>query len=197
MIVILIILIICTVFSNIMLLFFFREYRLCRLELDLLKQTAEWRIIMQTKDWILLLVPIFCNGRIIFILQKIFENRQITRTIKSEYASLLRQKIDLSLELHAKATRLANEENEENGEIINETIKQYVNSTLDVYYYYVQNKIVFETFESHMEHMATLILELTKCSQQTEMNLVEFCTIVNKIRDELMEMKKECIKLHF
>ena len=49
MIVILIILIICTVFSNIMLLFFFREYRLCRLEIDLLKQTAEWSMCENRK----------------------------------------------------------------------------------------------------------------------------------------------------
>ena len=152
---------------------------------------------MELKDWILLLVPIFCNGIIIFILQKIFEKRQITRTIKFEYASLLRQKIDLSLELHAKATRLSNEDNEENVTIVNETIQQYVNSTLDVYYYYVQNKIVFESFDSHMEHIAALIMDLTKCIHQKEINLMEFCSIINKIRDELMVLKKECIKLHF
>lgn len=152
---------------------------------------------MGTKDWILLLVPIFCNGVIIFILQKIFEKKQITRTIKFEYASLLRQKIDLSLELHAKATRLANEGNNENDNIINETIQQYVNSVLDVYYYYVQNKIVFKSFEKQMEQMAVLVLELTKCSHQKEINLVEFSSIFNKIRDELMVIKKGCIKLHF
>lgn len=152
---------------------------------------------MESKDWILLLVPIFCNGIIIFILQKIFEKRQITRTIKFEYASILRQKIDLSLELHAKATRLSNEGNEENGTIVNETIQQYVNSTLDVYYYYVQNKIVFEAFDNHIEHIAALIMELTKCSHQKEINLMEFSIIFNKIRDELMILKKECIKLHF
>ena len=152
---------------------------------------------MESKDWILLLVPIFCNGIIIFILQKIFEKRQITRTIKSEYASILRQKIDLSLALHAKATRLSNEGNEENGTIVNETIQQYVNGTLDVYYYYVQNKIVFEAFDNHMEHIAALVMELTKCSHQKEINLMEFSIIFNKIRDELMILKKECIKLHF
>ncbi len=32
---------------------------------------------MGTKDWILLLVPIFCNGVIIFILQKIFEKKRL------------------------------------------------------------------------------------------------------------------------
>lgn len=152
---------------------------------------------MEAKDWIILLVPIFCNGIVIFILQKIFENRQITRTIKFEYASLIRQKIDLSLELHAKATRLVNEGNEENGNILNETIQQYVNSTLDVYYYYVQNKIMFRSFDNHMKHIAALVLELTKCSQSKEINLLEFSQIFNKIRDELMILKKECIELHF
>lgn len=152
---------------------------------------------MEAKDWILLLVPIFCNGIIIFILQKIFEKRQITRTIKFEYASLLRQKIDLSLELHARATRLANERNNENGNMLNETIQQYVNSALDVYYYYVQNKIVFKSFDNHMEQVAALVLELTKCSHQKEINLVEFSSVFNKIRDELMALKEDCIKLHF
>ena len=141
---------------------------------------------MELKDWILLLVPIFCNGIIIFILQKIFEKRQITRTIKFEYASLLRQKIDLALELHAKATRLSNEDNEDNDTIVKETIQQYVNSTLDVYYYYIQNKIVFESFESNMEHIAALIMDLRKCIHQKEINFMEFCGIINKIRDELM-----------
>lgn len=152
---------------------------------------------MEAKDWILLLVPIFCNGIIIFILQKIFEKKQMTRTIKLEYASLLRQKIDLSLELHAKATRLANEGKEENGPIVDETIQQYVKSTLDVYYYYVQNKIVFESLNKHMEHIAALVMELKKCSQQKKINLMEFSIICNKIRDELMVLKEECIKLRF
>lgn len=152
---------------------------------------------MGTKDWILLLVPILCNGVIIFILQKIFEKKQITRTIKFEYASVLRQKIDLSLELHAKATRLANEGNNENDNIINETIQQYVNSTLDFYYYYVQNKIVFKSFEKHMEQVAVLVLDITKCSHQKEINSVKINLIFNKIRDELMILKKDCIKLRF
>lgn len=152
---------------------------------------------MEAKDWILLIVPIFCNGVIIFILQKIFEKKQITKNIKYEYASLMRRKIDLSLELHAEATRLANEGNEENGTIINETIKKYFDSTLDVYYYYVQNKIVFEHFSDRMEHIASLIMEMNKCSQQKEIDFMKFCHFFNKIRDELMELKKDCIKLHF
>lgn len=159
--------------------------------------TKDGGVIMEVKDWILLLVPIFCNGIIIFILQKIFEKRQISRTIKFEYGSLLRKKIDLSLELHAKATRLANEGNKGNETIINEILQQYVNSILDVYYYYVPNKVVFEAFNNNMENIAALISELIKYSKQEKINIVAYSNIFNKIRDELMAIKKGCIKLRF
>lgn len=49
MIVILIILIIYTVFLNMMLLFFYKEYRLCKLELDLIKRTAGWSVYEERK----------------------------------------------------------------------------------------------------------------------------------------------------
>lgn len=147
---------------------------------------------MDKKDWILLLVPIFCNGVIIFILQKIFEKRQITKTIKFEYTSIFRQKIDLALELHAKATREASERKD-----VNETIQQYVNSVLDIYYYYVQNKVIFNSFDKRMEQIASLVLDLIKCSQQKDVERLEFSKVFNKIRDELMILKKECINLRF
>ena len=47
--VILIILIIYTVFLNMMLLFFYKEYRLCKLELDLIKRTVEWSTCEERK----------------------------------------------------------------------------------------------------------------------------------------------------
>jgi hypothetical protein len=56
---------------------------------------------------------------------------------------------------------------------------------------------VFEALNSNMEHIATLVMELTKYGHQKEINLVEVSMIFNKIRDELMVLKKECIKLHF
>lgn len=49
MIVILIILIIYTIFSNMTLLFFYKEYRLCKLELDLIKRTVEWSACEERK----------------------------------------------------------------------------------------------------------------------------------------------------
>ena len=49
MIIILIILIIYTVFLNMTLLFFYKEYRLCKLELDLIKRTVEWSVYEERK----------------------------------------------------------------------------------------------------------------------------------------------------
>lgn len=150
---------------------------------------------MELKDWILLLVPILFNGIIVFALQKIFEKKQIVRTIEFEYASILRQKIDKALELHAQATRLANEGNPDNDKMINDAIKQYVDSVLDVYYYHIQNKVIFHSLEESMEKIASLIMELTKKSQQANINAIEFSSIFNNIRDELMLLKNNCIKL--
>lgn len=42
---------------------------------------------MSTKDWILLLVPILFNGVVVFLLQKIFERKQLSLTEKYKYVS--------------------------------------------------------------------------------------------------------------
>lgn len=150
---------------------------------------------MSLKDWILLLVPILCNGVTIFVLQKMFEKKQIIMAIKMEYASVLRKKIDIALEQHAIATRLANEGNNENDTKINEAIQKYVNNSLDIYYYYIQNKDTFKSFDSNMNQLAELLKELTDCSHQPNIDLTEFSLIFNRIRDVLMSMKNDCIKL--
>ena len=150
---------------------------------------------MSTKDWILLLVPIFCNGIVIFVLQKIFEKKQISNNIKNDYASVLRRKIDISLDLHAKATRLANEANSKNDSLITKAIQEYVDSVLDVYYYYIQNKILFKSFDNQMENLSTLIVSLTDCSHQKETNVAKLCSLINEIRDVLMNVKTVCIQL--
>lgn len=103
----------------------------------------------------------------------------------------------MTLELHAKTTRLLNEGNEKNNKTINYTVQQYVNSALDVYYFYIQNKVVFKSFDTNMEHLSNLILRLTKISNQEVVNLEEFSEVFNKIRDELMILKRKCIKLNF
>lgn len=40
---------------------------------------------MNVKEWILLMVPIICNGLVEFVLQKIFEKRQWILSEKYKY----------------------------------------------------------------------------------------------------------------
>lgn len=44
---------------------------------------------MNTKDWILLIVPILCNGVVVFLLQKVFEKKQLTLGEKYKYVSVM------------------------------------------------------------------------------------------------------------
>lgn len=46
-----------------------------------------------------------------------------------------------------------------------------------------------------MQQIAVLVPELTECCKQKDP--VRFDSIINKIRDELMVIKEDCIKLQF
>lgn len=148
---------------------------------------------MELKDWILLLVPILFNGIIVFALQKIFEKRQIVRTIKYEYVSELRKRIDISIELHARITRILNEGDHNKDEMINELLREYVSSNLDVYYYYIQNKVVFHKLDVQINQIAYLVQEMVECSHHKNIDIENFGRLVNEIRDVLMVVKKMCI----
>ena len=146
---------------------------------------------METKDWIILIVPIIANGIIIFILEKIFERKRIIKNTKYEYVSVMRRKIDTALSLHAKAAKLAivnaNEFN------IDNAVLQYLDSCLDVYYYYGQNKIIFKTLDNHMNNLAVLIDEYSNCAKEPN-NGLKCSEKINEIKDVLMLAKNECIK---
>lgn len=150
---------------------------------------------MSLKDWVLLLVPILCNGVTIFVLQRMFEKKQIIMTIKMEYASVLRKKIDIALEDHAIATQLTNEGNHENDTKIIASIRKYINDSKDVYYYYIQNKDTFQHFERNMSELTNLLTKLAECGNQKNIDNEKFSVLFNMIRDVLMKMKKDCIKL--
>jgi len=108
--------------------------------------------IMEFKDWLLFIIQIISNGLVIFILQKIFERKQIKRDIEKEYSST-RQKVDSALELHTNATRLANEDQDKNAQIIIETIQNFFNVCLSINYYYVQNKNIFLCLKRNVKNL--------------------------------------------
>lgn len=100
---------------------------------------------MTQKDWILLVVPILCNGIVVFILQKIFEKRQLAITAKRKYVSLLQEKTDAALSLFIKVIQTSNKDKEQ----IN-YLNQFVQSFADIHYYYQQNTVIFSAIDKDM-----------------------------------------------
>lgn len=154
---------------------------------------------MTTKDWILLFVPLIANllfdGVLIFILNKIFENKQRIHSIKIEYAASLRQKIDTALMLHAQATRLANEGNPNNDVEIDKCLRDFVSACLDTYYYYVQNKSILQKLDSLMEKLASNILSAVQETHKAVIDSYNFSALINQCRDNLIELKELSIKV--
>lgn len=145
---------------------------------------------MEGKDWVTLLIPIFCNGVVVFFLQKLFEKKQSDNLIKYEYYSELRRRIDIGLEFHAKATRLANERNPNNDSDINLTIRNFFDSCLDVYYYYVQNIVVLSSMKKECEKLSTLLMELSEIVNEKNQKPNRISHKINEIRDTLQDIKR-------
>lgn len=114
--------------------------------------------IMSTKDWILLLVPVLLNGVVVFLLQRIFERKQLTLTKKYEYVSVMQQKVDNALTSFTKAIQAVGNDSVQ---II--WLNQFMSDYSDVYYYYQQNQILFKQLKPHMD-------ELIKLHKQIESN---------------------------
>lgn len=138
---------------------------------------------MEVKDWLLLFVPVLCNGLLIFVLQKNFEKKQIAKNIKNEYLSVLRINIDKSLETYAMATRLSNEKN-----LDIEIVKLFISNVQDVYYYYFQNKNIFEPLDDNVAHIAELLGKLSHDDP------IKYSCILKEVYDSLLKLKGQCIE---
>ena len=109
---------------------------------------AEMEGNMETKDWILLISPIICNGLLIFILQVIFEKKQKIREKKYEYVAIMQKKIDYSLVLFMNTIQATGDDLKQN-----EYLTQYINSYCDIFYYYQQNQKIFAALKKQMDEL--------------------------------------------
>lgn len=100
---------------------------------------------MTQKDWILLVVPILCNGVVVFALQKIFEKKQLAIAAKQKYVSVLQEKIDVALSLFIKVIQSSGKDMEQ----IN-YLNQFVQSFADIHYYYQQNTEILSSIAKDM-----------------------------------------------
>ncbi len=103
---------------------------------------------MSSKDWILLLVPILCNGVVVFLLQRAFEKKQLALTEKYKYVSIMQQKVDDSLALFTKVLQTSGEDL-----IQINWLNKFIASYCDVFYYYQQNKQLFKSLDNRMNKL--------------------------------------------
>lgn len=103
---------------------------------------------MSAKDWILLLVPILCNGVLVFFFQKTFERNQLAFIEKYKYVSIMQQKVDDALALFVK---LLQTKDDESMQI--DFFNRFISSYCDVYYYYQQNQTLFESLKNKMKEI--------------------------------------------
>lgn len=101
---------------------------------------------MDTKDWILLLVPILCNGIVVVVLQKIFEKRRLVLNNKYAYVSVLQGKIDNALVLFAEAAQA-------DGETQISWLEQFVDSYCDANCYYQQHQVLLKSLKKYMDEL--------------------------------------------
>lgn len=152
---------------------------------------------MDTANWISIIIPILGNGIIIFILQKMFEKKQKTESIKNEYFASLRNKIDISLALHAKGSRTSNlcdTQSDDFNDEMNNIVSNFFNSCLDVYYYYVENEIIFDIIKANCEKLVQLLIEISQCPKNTPEGLDLIGTKINEIREVLLKIKLDSMK---
>ncbi|MCM1172847.1 MAG: hypothetical protein NC393_12085 [Clostridium sp.] len=150
---------------------------------------------MEKKDWILLLVPILCNGVIMFLLQKAFEKRQLVLNEKYKYVSLMLQKVDKALDLFVKTLQTTDDDLTQ----INR-LNQFSASYCEVYYYYQQNQTLFKHLENSMTELIKTHEEIQKDllaiqnNKHTPEVVRHMELLFYKIYDLLQSIQKDCIQ---
>lgn len=150
---------------------------------------------MTQKDWVLLIVPILCNGVVVFILQKVFEKRQLAIAAKQKYILVLQEKIDVALELFMNIVKTSGDDL-----LQNNYVNQFANSFLDIYYYYQQNQTLFGAISKEMDKAINTYEKMQKDHQRLnkdENYLFVMAQIEDKFRTLhklLQKVQNKCIK---
>lgn len=150
---------------------------------------------MSTKDWILLLVPIFCNGIIVFLLQRAFERRQLIQNAKYKYVETMQKKVDDALEAFGNVVQSNGNDMIQIGHA-----NTFVNNYCSVFYYYQQNHTVFRKLDKDMEELLKLHEQLQKEQHRVDEPNDEVIARKNmealfrKIYELLQSMQNKCIQ---
>lgn len=149
---------------------------------------------MTQKDWILLIVPVLCNGVVVFILQKLYEKRQLAIVAKQKYVSILQDKIDVALSLFIEVIQASGNDMEQ----IN-YLNQFIKSFADIHYYYQQNIVIFSAIKKDMGKALEIYSKMQNiCQNMTEdkYNIVTSTQLEDNLRvlyRILQKMQVKCI----
>lgn len=121
--------------------------------------------MMSVKDWVLLLIPILCNGVVVFLLQKSFEKRQLSTTEKYKYVSVLQHKVDDALVLFTKVLQTTG-----NDSIQISFLNQFISGYCDVFYYYQQNQTIFKALKQYMDEIMRIHERIKNQQEQHDDN---------------------------
>lgn len=150
---------------------------------------------MSTKDWILLIVPILCNGVVVFILQKTFERKQLAMSEKYKYVSVIQQKVDNALALFMKVLQTTGDD------LVQVSwLNKFINGYCDVFYYYQQNKELLKSLQNYMDELISeheqikkdqLILDNTESGFEAKVHMEDRFL---KIYELLQSIQNDCIQ---
>ncbi|MCM1172848.1 MAG: hypothetical protein NC393_12090 [Clostridium sp.] len=150
---------------------------------------------MSINDWIQMLVPVLSNSVIVFLLQKVFEKRQLVSIEKYKYVSLIQRKVDYTLDLFVKTLQTTDDDLTQIS-----WLNRFISSYCDVYYYYQQNQTLFKHLENYMEELIKTHKEIQKDQLAIQNNkhtpevVRHMESLFRKIYDLLQSIQRDCIQ---
>lgn len=146
---------------------------------------------MSNKDWILLFVPILCNGIIVLVLQKIFEKRRLVLDGKYKYVSVLQHKVDNALELFVNVIQTVDDDAKQI-----DWLNQFTISYCDIYKYYQQNQILLKSLGIYMDEIMKIHTNVTRITDYADYNMetrLNMGKSFRRIYELLQDIQNDCI----
>ena len=147
---------------------------------------------MESKDWILLLVPVIINGIIFYLVQLYFQSKikhnehkvEVKRNINSQFFTLLFEAKNNFRDLHYCISQDVN-----NLEAIQQNLKKFDLSLQNIIYYYEDYNFYLKKYSQNIEQLENILEEYsTFCNQPRILNNAETKQMIiylNKIFKEL------------
>ena len=147
---------------------------------------------MTQKDWLLLIIPILCNGVVVFLLQQLFEKRQLVIAGKQEYVSLFQKKVDATIESILDVSLLATNEQPI-------SLEKFCASYVDLFQYYQLNTELFKRIKKEMNQTLEIYQKIKEAQDiyNEKQNLTEtlaiMSTLTHRMFNILQRVKGKCV----